>query len=264
MTSGTAPHTQDVTYPDLARKRVLITGGAAGIGFAMAEAFSRQGCQIGLFDIDESGLERALQSLPTGALGKHGSVTDSDAVNAAFETMDETFGGVDIVINNAGVSMNMPTLELSLQDWQKALDINLTGVFLCCQAAARRMVPQGSGVILNISSIYGIVAAPNRLAYCATKSAVAMMTKGLAIEWAEHGIRVNALAPGYVKTALVEQLVEAHRLDDRALAKRTPLGRLGTADEIADLAVFLASDKARYITGQVVGVDGGWTAYGYI
>jgi len=264
MTSGTAPHTQDVTYPDLAQKRVLITGGAAGIGFAMAEAFTKQGCQIGLFDIDGSGLERALKSLPTGAIGMHGSVTDPNAVTAAFERMDEAFGGVDIVVNNAGVSMNMPTLELSLQDWQKALDINLTGVFLCCQAAARRMVPQGSGVILNISSIYGIVAAPNRLAYCATKSAVAMMTKGLAIEWAEHGIRVNALAPGYVKTALVEQLVEAHRLDDRALAKRTPLGRLGTADEIADLAVFLASDKARYITGQVVGVDGGWTAYGYI
>lgn len=262
MTSGTAPPA-DVTYPDLAQRRVLITGGAAGIGFAMAEAFSRQKCQIALLDIDENGLKRALESLPA-AIGKHGSVTDPDAVNAAFERMDEAFGGVDIVINNAGISMNKPTLELSLQDWQKALDINLTGVFLCCQAAARRMVPQGSGVILNISSIYGIVAAPNRLAYCATKSAVAMMTKGLAIEWAEHGIRVNALAPGYVRTALVEQLVEAHRIDDRALAKRTPLGRLGTAEEIANLAVFLASDKARYITGQVVGIDGGWTAYGYV
>jgi len=126
------------------------------------------------------------------------------------------------------------------------------------------MVPQRSGVILNISSIYGVVAAPNRLAYCATKSAVAMIAKELAIEWAEHGIRVNALAPGYARTALVEQLVEAQRIDDRALAKRTPLGRLATAEEIADLAVFLASDKARYITGQVVGIDGGWTAYGYI
>lgn len=263
MTSGTAPRPMAVAYPGLAQKRVLITGGAAGIGYAMAEAFSRQGCRIGLFDIDEGGLERALQSLP-GAVGKHGSVTDPVAVDAAFKRMDGAFGGVDIVVNNAGISMNKPTLELSLQDWQKALDINLTGVFLCCQEAARRMVPQGSGVILNISSIYGVVAAPNRLAYCATKSAVAMMTKGLAIEWGEHGIRVNALAPGYVKTALVEQLVEAHRIDDRALAKRTPLGRLATTEEIADLAVFLASDKARYITGQVVGVDGGWTAYGYI
>jgi len=263
MNSEAAPHTTEVIYPDLTQKRVLITGGAAGIGYAIAEAFAKQGCRIALFDVDEAGLERALNSLP-GAVGKHGSVTDSDAVNAAFTLTDEAFGGVDIVVNNAGISMNKPTLELSLQEWQKALDINLTGVFLCCQAAARRMVPQRSGVILNISSIYGVVAAPNRLAYCATKSAVAMMAKELAIEWAEHGIRVNALAPGYARTALVEQLVEAQRIDDRALAKRTPLGRLATAGEIADLAVFLASDKARYITGQVVGIDGGWTAYGYI
>lgn len=263
MNSEAAPHTTEVIYPDLIQKRVLITGGAAGIGYAIAEAFAKQGCRIALFDVDEAGLERALNSL-RGAVGKHGSVTDPDAVNAAFALMDEAFGGVDIVVNNAGISMNKPTLELSLQEWQKALDINLTGVFLCCQAAARRMVPQRSGVILNISSIYGVVAAPNRLAYCATKSAVAMMAKELAIEWAEHGIRVNALAPGYARTALVEQLVEAQRIDDRALAKRTPLGRLATAEEIADLAVFLASDKARYITGQVVGIDGGWTAYGYI
>lgn len=263
MNSEAAPHTTEVIYPDLTQKRVLITGGAAGIGYAIAEAFAKQGCRIALFDVDEAGLERALNSL-RGAVGKHGSVTDSDAVNAAFTLTDEAFGGVDIVVNNAGISMNKPTLELSLQEWQKALDINLTGVFLCCQAAARRMVPQRSGVILNISSIYGVVAAPNRLAYCATKSAVAMMAKELAIEWAEHGIRVNALAPGYARTALVEQLVEAQRIDDRALAKRTPLGRLATAEEIADLAVFLASDKARYITGQVVGIDGGWTAYGYI
>src|SRR5690606_31515459 len=202
MNSEAAPHTTEVIYPDLTQKRVLITGGAAGIGYAIAEAFAKQGCRIALFDVDEAGLERALNSL-RGAVGKHGSVTDPDAVNAAFALMDEAFGGVDIVVNNAGISMNKPTLELSLQEWQKALDINLTGVFLCCQAAARRMVPQRSGVILNISSIYGVVAAPNRLAYCATKSAVAMIAKELAIEWAEHGIRVNALAPGYARTALV-------------------------------------------------------------
>lgn len=264
MITATAPQRADVIYPDLEGKRVLITGGAAGLGFAMAEAFARQGCRLALFDIDEDKLSRALKSMPADAVGHCGSVADADAVAAAFARMDDAFGGVDIVINNAGISMNVPTLELSTQDWQKALDVNLTGVFYCCQAAARRMVPQRSGVIINLSSMYGVVAAPERLAYCATKSAVAMMTKGLAIEWAAHGLRVNALAPGYVKTALVEQLVEANRLDERALAARTPLGRLGTVEEVADLAVFLTSDKARYITGQVVGIDGGWTAYGYI
>lgn len=259
-----APQHADAIYPDLEGKRVLITGGAAGLGLAIAEAFVRQGCRLALLDVDKDKLSRALGSMPDGTVGHCGSVADADAVAAAFARMDELFGGVDVVVNNAGISMNVPTLELTLQDWQKTLDINMTGVFLCCQAAGRRMVPQGSGVIINLSSMYGVVAAPERLAYCATKSAVAMMTKELAIEWAAHGLRVNALAPGYVKTALVEQLVEAHRLDERALAARTPLGRLGTVDEIADLAVFLASDRARYITGQVVGIDGGWTAYGYI
>ena len=264
MSTATAPQRGDVIYPDLEGKRVLITGGAAGLGLAMAEAFVRQGCRLALFDIDQDKLSRALTAMPGGTVGYCGSVADADAVAAAFARMDEAFGGVDILINNAGISMNVPTLDLSIEHWQKALDINLTGVFLCCQAAGRRMVPQGSGAIINLASMYGMVAAPERLAYCATKSAVAMMTKALAIEWAAHGLRVNALAPGYVKTALVEQLVEAHRLDEGALAARTPLGRLGTVEEIADLAVFLASDKARYITGQVVGIDGGWTAYGYI
>lgn len=264
MSTGAAPAGGPAIYPDLDGKRVLITGGAAGLGFAMAEAFGGQGCRIALFDTDQDGLDRALQALTADAVGYCGSVADADAVAAAFAWMDEAFGGVDIVVNNAGIAVNVPTLELSIEDWRKALDVNLTGVFLCCQAAARRMVPQRSGVIVNLSSIYGVVAAPDRLAYCATKSAVAMMTKGLAIEWAEHGVRVNALAPGYVRTALVDKLVEMNRLDERALSKRTPLGRLGTAEEVADLAVFLASDKARYITGQIVGVDGGWTAYGYI
>ena len=260
----TAPQHADAIYPDLEGRRVLITGGAAGLGLAIAEAFVRQGCRLALLDVDEDKLGRAIGSMPDGTVGHCGSEADAGAVAAAFARMDDAFGGGDIVVNNAGISMNVPTLELSLQDWQKALDINMTGVFLCCQAAGRRMVPQRSGVIINLSSMYGVVAAPERLAYCATKSAVAMMTKELAIEWAVHGLRVNALAPGYVKTALVEQLVEAHRLDERALSARTPLGRLGTVDEIADLAVFLASDQARYITGQVVGIDGGWTAYGYI
>ncbi|MCL4764991.1 MAG: SDR family oxidoreductase [Hyphomicrobiaceae bacterium] len=264
MTTSTAPQHTDVIYPDLEGRRVLVTGGAAGLGLAIAEAFARQRCRLALLDIDRDELGRALKAMPGDTVGHCGSVADADAVAAAFARMDDAFGGVDIVVNNAGIAMNVPTLELSLQDWQKALDVNLTGVFLCCQAAGRRMVAQRSGVIINLSSMYGVVAAPERLAYCATKSAVAMMTKELAIEWAAHGLRVNALAPGYVRTALVEHLVEAQRLDERALAARTPLGRLGTVEEIADLAVFLASDKARYITGQVVGIDGGWTAYGYI
>jgi NAD(P)-dependent dehydrogenase (short-subunit alcohol dehydrogenase family) len=264
---SSAAGAQEARYPDLAGRSVLITGAAAGLGLAMAEAFGRQGCRLALTDIDAETLDAAVARLRGSGVqaeGFAGSVADGAAVEAAFAGAEAAFGGLDVAVNNAGISMNKPTLELSEEEWQTALDVNLTGVLRCARAAARRMMPQGSGVILNLASMYGVVAAPERLAYCVTKSGVAMMTKALAIEWAEAGLRVNALAPGYVKTALVERLVETDRLDEARLTRRTPLGRLGTVEEVADLAVFLASDSARYITGQVVGVDGGWTAYGYI
>lgn len=267
MNNSSEQRSAHALYPSLAGRCVLITGGASGLGLAMAEAFGHQGCRIALFDIDQEKLDRALASLEAmsvQAIGCCGSVADVGAVEQAFERADDAFGDVDVLVNNAGIAMNVPTMELTGPDWQATLDINITGVFNCCQAAGRRMIPRRAGVIINLASVYGVVAAPERLAYCVTKSGVAMMTKALAIEWAAMGLRVNALAPGYVKTELVERLVEADRLDEETLTRRTPLGRLGTVEEVADLAVFLASDNARYITGQVVGVDGGWTAYGYI
>jgi NAD(P)-dependent dehydrogenase (short-subunit alcohol dehydrogenase family) len=158
--------------------------------------------------------------------------------------------------------MNRPTLELTYRDWQRALDVNLTGAFLCTQAAARRMVPRGKGCILNVASMYGLVAAANRAAYCATKAAVVNLTRSRAVEWGPHGVRVNALAPGYVRTELVEQLVGEGRLDVAAIERRTPAHRMGTPGEIAELALFLASDGASFIQGQALVADGGWTAQG--
>lgn len=267
MTGDMAVRPARAHYPDLAGRRVLVTGGAAGLGLGIGEAFAGQGCRVALFDIDRDTLasaEKRLRAEGAEVLALHGSVTDPEAIERAFEEVDRVLGGLDILVNNAGISANKPTLELDLAEWRTALDVNVTGVFLCCQAAARRMLPAGAGVILNLASIYGVVAAPERLAYCASKSAVVMMSKALAIEWAGRGVRVNALAPGYVRTALVERLLEAERLDERKLRERTPLGRLGRVEEIADLALYLASDSARYVTGQVVGIDGGWSAYGYI
>jgi NAD(P)-dependent dehydrogenase (short-subunit alcohol dehydrogenase family) len=256
--------TEEPRYVDLAGRRVLVTGAGAGIGRAVALAFARQGCRLVLNDLDAHGLETVRDEVEVACALAPGSVADPGAVEGMMQAAETAFGGVDILVANAGISANKPTLELSHAEWRRAMEVNLDGVFLTAQAAARRMIAQGSGVILTLASMYGVVAAPERLAYCVSKAGVAMMTKALAIEWARHGLRVNAIAPGYIETALVQDLAAKGRLDVGALARRTPLGRLGQPEEIADLAIFLASDRCRWMTGQVVGLDGGWTAYGYV
>ena len=268
MTDTTDPATAPpapACYPELRGRTVLITGGAAGLGRGMARAFGHQGARLFLLDIDAESLACTAEALRADGITvatQVGSVTDPTAVDGAFDAAVTRYGTIAVLLNNAGIAMNKPTLALSLADWQRTLDVNLTGAFLCAKAAAQRMA--GGGVIVNMASMYGQVAAPERLAYCVTKSGVAMMTKALAIEWADRGIRVNGLAPGYVETALVADLIAGGRLDKESLKRRTPLGRLGTEDEVADCALFLASDRARFITGQIVGIDGGWTAYGYV
>ncbi|WP_087719393.1 SDR family NAD(P)-dependent oxidoreductase [Salinicola salarius] len=245
---------------------VVVTGGGSGIGRAIAERFAAADQPVLIFDRDGDAALSAVSTLTEAggyAAASVGSVACEKDVTAAFAAAAKQFGGVRVLINNAGVSCNRPTFELSLDEWQHSLDVNLTGVFLCAREAARHM--RGSeGVILNMSSMYGVVAAPNRLGYCATKSAVAMMSKALAVEWATADIRVNAIAPGYIRTALLEELINDGRVDAEALTRRTPQGRFGSVQEVADLAYFLASDQARFITGQVIGLDGGWSANGYL
>ena len=148
--------------------------------------------------------------------------------------------------------------------WRRVIDVNLTGVFLVAQAAARIMIPQGGGSIVNTTSMYGVAAAPGRASYCASKAGVVGLTKVLAIEWAASAVRVNAIGPGYVRTALTEQAEAEGKLDFNALVRRVPVGRLATPAEIADIALFLASDAAAYITGQTLVADGGWTSYSYL
>lgn len=267
--SETAAAGAPVVYPELAGRVVMITGAASGLGLEMAHAFAQNGCRLALLDINDHGLRAAQEDLQQAYSGLETAsavcaVNDEAQVAAAFETIEKKWGRLDVLMNNAGISMNCPTLELSGEQWRRAIDINLNGVFYCGQQAARIMVKQGSGVILNISSMYGVVAAPERAAYCATKAAVAMLTKVMAIEFASKGLRVNAIGPGYVRTALVDEVASQGRLDLDALARRTPAGRLGTPREIADLAVFLASDRATFINGHVAVADGGWSAYSYL
>ena len=246
----------------LSGRCVLITGGASGIGLEMTLTFLGQGANVVVFDRDPDAAE-ALAGMEN-VFAVSGSVTEPSDLAAGFDAAEERFGPVDVVVANAGVSQNCPTLDLDLDSWRRVLSVNLDGVFLTAREAGRRMIPRGRGRILLMASMYGVVAAPERLGYCVSKSGVVMMAKALAVEWARHGIRVNAIAPGYVRTPFVEDLVARGRLDLPKLEGRTPIGRLVEAREVADMAAFLASDACGAVTGQVIGIDGGWTAYGYV
>jgi len=255
-------------YPGLAGKVVLDTGAASGIGRAMAHGFARHGARLMLLDLDVEGLASAKAELEAAYPGVEietvrASITDPDAVEAACAATEARFGRIDVLLNNAGISMNKPSLELTPEEWRRAIDIDLSGVFFCTQAAAHRMVRQGGGNILSTASMWGLASSARRLAYCAAKAGVVSLTKSLAAEWAEHNIRVNAVCPGYTRTALVDTLLARGAMDGEALMARTPLRRFGTPEEMAEVALFLASDSAAFITGHALVSDGGWTADGF-
>jgi NAD(P)-dependent dehydrogenase (short-subunit alcohol dehydrogenase family) len=236
--------------------RLLVTGGARGIGRAVADAYAARGGRICVLDRDP------VPDAPAGWICVQGSASIGTDIEAAFAAMDRAWGGVDVAHANAGMAANKPTLELTEAEWRGVLDLNLTGVFLTAQSAARRMVPAAAGVILATSSIYGVTAGANRAAYTATKGAVSNLVRTLASEWGPHGVRVNAIAPGYVQTDMLETLVQQGIIDRAALLARTTLRRLGRPADIAAMACFLGSPAAAWINGAIMSVDGGWLANG--
>lgn len=246
----------------LENKRILVTGGASGIGLAGAAIFRSLGATVVLADRDAGMLDRAANEV--GAAGSVvGDVTSEADCDAMVAAVQQACGGLDAVFHSAGVSDNvMPAIETDVDGWQRVVDINLRGTFLVCRAAARAMIPQGHGAIVNVSSVVGLGGIPRRPAYSPAKAGVAHMTRGMASEWGHLGIRVNAVAPGYILTPMVDRLVSDGAFDVDRIARRTPMARLGTPSEIANVAAFLLSDMASYMTGAVVPVDGGWTAYG--
>jgi NAD(P)-dependent dehydrogenase (short-subunit alcohol dehydrogenase family) len=217
-----------------------------------------------LLDRDEEALATARAVLGRQAvdhLAQRIDVTDESAVDAAFASVTARYGRVDVLVNNAGIALRRPTVELSRVDWQSVVDVNLTAVFLCCRAAARAMIPAGGGSIVNVSSIMGLSGGglyPN-VSYQSTKGAIVNMTRALAVEWAGQGIRVNAVAPTWVRTELTQGLFGNPDLVERIL-DMTPMRCLAEPADIADAIVFLASDKARMITGHTLPIDGGFLA----
>jgi NAD(P)-dependent dehydrogenase (short-subunit alcohol dehydrogenase family) len=251
--------------PELDGRIAVVTGGARGIGRAISARFLEHGATVVIADRDLPGAVATVSELtslgPVSAVEL--DVTDWGDVDRVMSEVVSGHGRIDICVNNAGVQAIASSLEMTQEAWDHVVGVNLTGVFICAQAAGRRMIADGrGGTIINMASAAGVLAIPGRAPYCATKAGVIALTKVLAVEWATEGVRVNALGPGWVQTDLVRAAIEAGRLSEEDIARRTPLGRLARPDEIADAALFLASDRSTYFTGQTLFPDGGFTSYG--
>jgi NAD(P)-dependent dehydrogenase (short-subunit alcohol dehydrogenase family) len=253
-------------FEDLAGQVAVITGGARGLGLSMAHGLARWGVKIALLDVlpeVNTSAETMQREFGVQSLGVTGDVTDDGSVAAAFAEVSRTLGSPGILINAAGITVWEDSIDVSKESWQRVIEINLTGTFLCCQALARTCSAAGTvGVIVNVSSMSAqVVNLPQHQAsYHASKAGVEMLTKALAVEWAPLGIRVNAIAPGYMLSEMTRQFTTANPELAERWRNMIPAGRMGEPDDLEALVVFLCSARSSYLMGQSIVIDGAYTA----
>ncbi len=248
----------------MTEKRIaLVTGAAQGIGFACAEALAAEGAQVILVDIKAEIVQKAAETLGDQAVGLVCDMGDTAQIQEMFERIETEMGPVSVLVNNAGIAAPAPFLDTTLEQFQRVVDVNLTGSFLALQLAAKSMVAHNiAGSIVNMSSVNAQVAIPTIAAYCATKGGIMQLTKATALALAPHNIRVNAVGPGSIDTEMMAGVNTNPEALERIMM-RTPLKRIGTPREIANVVAFLASQKASYITGETIYVDGGRLGMNY-
>ncbi|PID29817.1 MAG: 3-oxoacyl-ACP reductase [Candidatus Cloacimonadota bacterium] len=238
-------------------KNVIVTGAARGIGFAVAESFAEKGARVFILDLNPESVDAACEKLKDkgfDAVGIAADVTDSESIEENFKKIKKEFGSADVLVNNAGITRDTLILKMNESDWDSVLDINLKGAFLCIQKISRIMMKQRDGVIINMASIIGLTGNAGQANYAASKAGLIALTKSAAKEFASRNIRVNAVAPGFIETEMTAKLSEEIIAE---YAKAIPLKKMGKPQDIANACLFLASDEARYITGQTLTVDGG-------
>jgi NAD(P)-dependent dehydrogenase (short-subunit alcohol dehydrogenase family) len=246
-------------------KVIVVSGGAGGIGAEVAERLAAEGVRLVIADLEAALPQERAARFGTGgyrAIGVTCDITNPEQCEALAQAAIEKFGRLDGLVNCAGFSKPHDSISLPPADWARMVDVQLNGAFYFAQACAKRMIATG-GAIVFITSTNAEAAFPRRAAYCCAKAGVAMLTKVLAIEWAEKGIRVNAVGPAYVATEMTQRNIAAGNVNEAQIKGRIPLGRLAQPADVADAVSFLLSDKASFITGHSLYVDGGWLAYGY-